>query len=277
MDYLTTNRANWNARVPIHVDSDFYDVEGFKANGRSVLRPFEVAEVGDVSGRRLAHLQCHLGLDTLSWARLGAEVTGLDFSDAAIEQARAIAADCGLPARFVTADVYDAVEALGETYDIVYTGLGALVWLPELTRWAETVAALLEPGGFLYLAEFHPFPQVLDEETGTTIAYDYFDRGPHIWEEPYTYTGGRLIESHTSVQFQHSIGDVVSAVAAAGLRVEFLHEYDHTLFRRFATMSGDHTGYRLPEGAPRVPLMYSLRASAGGAPPPAAGPAAPTM
>lgn len=274
MDYLETNRANWNARVPIHVGSEFYDVDGFKANGRSVLRPFEVAEVGDVSGRRLAHLQCHFGLDTLSWARLGAEVTGLDFSDAAIDQARAIAADCGIPARFVTADVYDAAQALGETYDIVYTGLGALVWLPDITRWAETVAALLKPDGLLYLAEFHPFSDILDDETGTTVTLDYFARGPYLWEEAYTYTGGKLAAPMTTMQFQHGLGEVVSAVAAAGLRVEFLHEHDHTLFRRFATLSGDGTGYRVPEGAPRIPLMYSLRASAGSAPSPAAGPAA---
>ncbi|WP_188187151.1 class I SAM-dependent methyltransferase [Nonomuraea sp. SYSU D8015] len=266
MDYLTTNRANWNARVPIHVASDFYDVEGFKASGRSLLRPFEVAEVGDVSGRRLAHLQCHIGLDTLSWARLGAEVTGLDFSDAAITQARAIAADCGIPARFVTADVYDAAEALGETYDIVYTGIGALVWLPDVTRWAETVAALLKPGGFLYLAEFHPFADTLDDETGTTVTLDYFTKGPHLWEEAYTYTGGKLAEPMMTLQYQHGLGEVVSAVTAAGLRLEFLHEHDHTLFRRFATLSQDDTGYRAPEGAPRVPLMYSLRAFADGVP-----------
>lgn len=168
VDYLRINQANWDARVPVHLDSDFYDVAGFKAGG-SALRPFELAEVGDVAGRSLAHLQCHLGLDTLSWARLGAEVTGLDFSGAAIEQARSIAAECGLPARFVTADVYDAPRALGETYDIVYTGVGALVWLPDLTRWAEAVAALLNPGGFLYLAEFHPFTNVLDDDTGATV------------------------------------------------------------------------------------------------------------
>ncbi|MDP4508707.1 class I SAM-dependent methyltransferase [Nonomuraea turcica] len=262
MDYLTTNRANWNARVPIHVASDFYDVEGFKASGRSVLRPFEVAEVGDVSGRRLAHLQCHLGLDTLSWARLGAEVTGLDFSSDAIHQARRIAAEGGIRARFVTADVYDAAEALGETFDIVYTGIGALVWLPDLTRWAETVAALLNPDGFLYLAEFHPFADILDDETGTKVTHDYFASGPHVWDEPYTYTGGELTEHRTSVQFQHGLGEVVSAVAAAGLRVEFVHEHDHTLFRRYATLSNDGTGYRLPEGAPKIPLMYSLRAAA---------------
>ncbi|MGR6916153.1 class I SAM-dependent methyltransferase [[Actinomadura] parvosata] len=260
VDYLRINQANWNSRVPVHAASDYYDVAGFKAGG-SALRAFELAEVGDVAGRRLAHLQCHLGLDTLSWARLGAEVTGLDFSDAAIEQARDIAAECGLPARFVTADVYDAPRALGETYDIVYTGIGSLVWLPDLTRWAETVAALLRPGGFLYLAEFHPFTNVLDDDTGTRVVRDYFDRTPQVWEYPHTYTGDDVLEHQTSVQFDHGLGDVVSAVAAAGLRVEFLHEHDHTLFRRFTTLV-EADGYRAPAGAPRIPLMYSLRASA---------------
>ncbi|MEO3868973.1 class I SAM-dependent methyltransferase [Nonomuraea sp. B12E4] len=268
MDYLRVNRANWDSRVPIHVGSDFYDVKGFK-DGRNPLRPFELAEVGDVTGRRLAHLQCHFGLDTLGWARLGAEVTGLDFSEAAIDQARAVAAECGIPARFVTADVHDAVEALGETYDIVYTGIGALVWLPDLTRWAETVAALLNPGGFLYLAEFHPFADTMDDATGTTVTHDYFDRGPHVWEEPHTYTGDDVLEHQTSVQFQHGLGEVVSAVAAAGLRVEFLHEHAHTLFQRFGTLVGGGAEYRRPEGAPGIPLMYSLRASSGSGPLPA--------
>ncbi|MGP4098215.1 class I SAM-dependent methyltransferase [Nonomuraea sp. KM90] len=271
-DYLQVNRANWNARVPIHVSSAFYDVDGFKA-GRSRLREFEVEEVGEVAGRRLVHLQCHFGLDTLSWARLGAEVTGLDFSDPAIEQARKIAGECGIPARFVTADVYDAPEALGETYDIVYTGIGALVWLPDLTRWAETVAALLKPGGFLYVAEFHPFADILDGETGTTVTYDYFHRGPHLWEVPYTYTGGEPLEHRTTMEFRHGLGEIVSAVAAAGLRVEFLHEHDHTLFRRFATLVEDGGVYRPPGEAPGIPLMFSLRASADSAPPPAADPA----
>ncbi|SEG38751.1 Methyltransferase domain-containing protein [Nonomuraea solani] len=269
MDYLQLNRANWDSRVPIHVGSDFYDVEGFKA-GRSPLRSFEVAEVGQVAGRRLAHLQCHLGLDALAWARLGAEVTGLDFSEAAIAQARAIADECGIPARFVTADVYDAPRALGETYDIVYTGIGALVWLPDLTRWAETVAALLKPGGFLYLAEFHPFTDLLDDETGTTVTHDYFDRGPHVWEWPYTYTGDEVLEHQTSVQFRHTLGDVVSAVAAAGLRVEFLREHGQTYFPRFASLVESGGEYRFPEGRPRFPLIYSLRAAAGSGPRPAA-------
>ncbi|GAA3657031.1 class I SAM-dependent methyltransferase [Nonomuraea antimicrobica] len=270
-DYLQVNRANWNARVPIHITSDFYDVEGFKA-GRNALRPFELDEVGEVSGRSLVHLQCHFGLDTLSWARLGAQVTGLDFSEAAIGHARTIAAECGIPARFVTADVNDAPEALGETYDIVYTGIGALIWLPDLTRWAETVAALLKPGGFLYIAEFHPFAETLDDETGTKITYDYFERGPHVWEYPYTYTGSEVLEHQTSVEFRHGLGEIVSAVTAAGLRVEFLHEHEHTLFRRFATLvESDSRTYRKPGDEPRIPLMFSLRASAGDGGNPAAG------
>ncbi|MFG1699126.1 class I SAM-dependent methyltransferase [Nonomuraea sp. NPDC049309] len=264
-DYLSINRDNWNARVDIHVASDFYDVEGFM-KGRNALRAFEIEEVGEVAGRSLVHLQCHFGLDTLSWARLGAQVTGLDFSEPAIEHARRIAAECGIPARFVTADVYDAPEALGTTYDIVYTGTGALVWLPDVGRWAETVAKLLKPGGFLYLAEFHPITEVFDDETGTAVTYDYFDKGPHIWSDPHTYTGG-VHESPTSVQFRHGLGEIVTALANAGLRLEFLHEHEYTLFRRYHALTERDGAYRTPEGKPRVPLMFSLRACA----PPAAG------
>ncbi|MWA02541.1 methyltransferase domain-containing protein [Actinomadura sp. LD22] len=261
MDYRALNRALWDERVAIHVASDFYDVAGFRAGG-TALRDFEIAEVGDVAGRRLVHLQCHFGLDTLSWARLGARVTGLDFSGPAVAAAREIAAGCGLDARFVQADVYDAAAALGETYEIVYTGIGALVWLPDVDRWARVAAGLLEPGGFLYLSEFHPFGDVLDDADGSTVAYDYFDASPQVWDEPGTYTdGGQNTRNTRSVTFQHGLGKVVTALAAAGLRLDFLHEHDHTYFQRFAALERHGTVYRLPEGRPRVPLMYSLRAT----------------
>ncbi|MBW8487649.1 class I SAM-dependent methyltransferase [Actinomadura parmotrematis] len=260
-DYRAVNRPMWDERVPVHVAGEFYDVAGFLA-GRPELRDFEVAEVGDVTGRSLAHLQCHIGLDTLDWARRGARVAGLDFSAPAIDAARGIAAEAGIDARFVTADVYDAPAALGARYDIVYTGLGALNWLPDLDRWAAVVASLLEPGGFLHLSEFHPVGDVLDDATGTTVAYDYFDRSPQEWDEDGTYADLGASFAHTrSVEFRHGVGDVVSAVAAAGLRVEFLHEHDHTLFPRFAALERDGRVYRQPAGRPRVPLMYSLRAS----------------
>jgi 2-polyprenyl-3-methyl-5-hydroxy-6-metoxy-1,4-benzoquinol methylase len=166
-DWRELNRANWDDRVPVHLASEYYNVAGFRS-GVSSLRPFESAEVGDVTGKRLLHLQCHVGLDALSWARLGAQVIGLDFSEPAIKAARSLAADLGIDASFVVADVYDAVTALaGQRFDVVYTGTGALVWLPDMTRWAQVVAALLEPGGLLYLVEGHPFAQILDEAHGT--------------------------------------------------------------------------------------------------------------
>ncbi|MFC6885611.1 MULTISPECIES: class I SAM-dependent methyltransferase [Actinomadura] len=260
-DYRTLNRALWDERVPIHFGSAFYDVEGFR-QGAISLRGFELREVGDVAGRRMVHLQCHFGLDTLSWARRGALMTGLDFSGPAVEAARRLAVDAHLPARFVQADVYDAVAALGATYEIVYTGLGSLVWLPDVARWASVVAALLEPGGFLYLSEFHPFADILDDAEGRMVEYDYFDRGPHVWDEKGTYTGEWADTEHTrSVQFQHGVGEVVSALTGAGLRVEFLHEHDFTLFPRYESMERDGATYRLPKERPRLPLMYSLRAT----------------
>lgn len=261
-DYLALNRASWDERVPVHVDSDFYDAAGFVAGTHDPLRPFEMAELGDVDGLDLVHLQCHFGLDTLAWAKRGARVTGLDFSEPAIEAARAIATDADLEAEFVAADVYDAVAALGHrTFDVVYTGLGALIWLPDIVRWAGVVADLLDPGGVLYLAEFHPVSHVFGDED-RSIAHDYFDRGPHRWDEDSTYASGATGFQHTvTVEWQHTIGDVLNAVISAGLVVESFHEHDHTLFPRWPDLVVGQGGrYELPAGTPRLPLMYSLRA-----------------
>jgi SAM-dependent methyltransferase len=148
-EWREANRASWDERVPIHVSGEFYDVAAFKA-GEERLQPFEIAEVGDVSGKDLLHLQCHFGIDTLSWARRGARVTGLDFSGPAVEAARRLASEMGLEATFVQSDVYEAVDATGgKTFEVVYTGRGALNWLPDIEQWAGVVADLIRPGGFL--------------------------------------------------------------------------------------------------------------------------------
>ncbi|MCC3313464.1 class I SAM-dependent methyltransferase [Nocardia africana] len=262
-NWMELNRANWDERVPIHARSDFYDLDGFVA-GAEALRDFEPAEVGDVHGKRLLHLQCHIGTDTLAWARRGASVTGLDFSAPAVRTATGLAARIGVTgARFVTANVYDAVTALErDRYDIVYTGVGALIWLPDLVRWASVVAELLTPGGFVYLTEFHPFGDILAEDDGRTVAYDYFDPAPQVWDEPGTYADPDApTTANVTVQWQHGIGDIVTAIAGAGLRLEFLHEHDFTLYPRFRTLAENGGRYRLPAGQPRVPLLFSLRAS----------------
>ncbi|UZJ30288.1 class I SAM-dependent methyltransferase [Streptomyces endophytica] len=266
-DWRETNRARWDERVAIHTASDFYDQERFR-RVRDVIRDFETAEVGDVTGRSLLHLQCHFGQDTLSWAHRGAaRVVGLDFSEPAVEAARELAAGLGYGpdrAAFVAADVYDAAEAVPDaSYDIVYTGIGALNWLPDLERWADTAASLVAPGGFLYLAEFHPLADALDDETGARIVHDYFRRDAWVDEVPGTYADFEApTVNNRSVEWQHPLGDVVSALAGAGLRIDFLHEHDMTMFQRFAALRrGDDGYYRFPADRPRVPLMYSLRAS----------------
>ncbi len=256
------NRAWWDERVPIHVASEFYDVEGFRAGGSS-LRPFEVEEVGDVADRSLLHLQCHFGLDTLSWARRGARVSGLDFSQPAIEAARALAADTGLDAEFSVADVYDAPAVLGgRRFDVVYTGIGALNWLPDMERWARVVAELLEPGGFLYLSEFHPFTWVFGDDE-LVVEEDYFQRDAFEFEEGGTYADLEAATSENRTEeWQHTLADVVSAVLGAGLTLELLHEHDLTLTPRWPFLEPCAGGYRMPAGRPRLPLMFSLRARA---------------
>lgn len=262
VDWRALNRANWDDRVPVHLASSFYDLDAFRAGAES-LHSFEPAEVGDVTGRRLVHLQCHIGLDTLSWARRGAVVSGLDFSGPAIEAASALAAEVGLAATFVVADVYDAVGAFGgQRFEIVYTGTGALVWLPDIRRWARVVADLLEPGGFLYLAEGHPFAQTLDDASGSVVTWDYFDSSPVVEDCPFSYTDGPALEHTRSVQFQHGLGETITALVEAGLRIEFLHEFGFDVFQRFEALQRQDDGtYRFPAGRPRVPMMFSLRAS----------------
>ncbi|MFI9119487.1 class I SAM-dependent methyltransferase [Streptomyces bikiniensis] len=236
------------------------------------LRDFEVAEVGDVTGRTLLHLPCGTGLGVLSWARRGAaHVVGLDPSEPAVETARALAADLSLTqdrAAFVAAGVYDAAEAVPDrAYDIVHTGGGALRRLPDVERWAETAAALVAPGGFLYLAEPHPLADALDDETGSRVVHDYFVRDP--WPDAGPDTGPDAdpdsdpdSDSDSGGERAHPVGEVVTALARAGLRIDFLHEHDAALLPRYGVLRRHEDGcYRFPAGRPRVPLTYSVKAS----------------
>ncbi|HRW36796.1 MAG: methyltransferase domain-containing protein [Acidimicrobiales bacterium] len=258
-DWRELNRAWWDERTPLHVASELYDVEGFKA-GRQTVEPFEQRLAGDVAGLRLAHLQCHFGLDTMGWARLGASVVGLDFSQPAVDAARALATELDLDARFVCADVYDAVEALGgEVFDLVYTGLGAINWLPDLARWADVVAALVRPGGRLLLSEFHPFSHVF-ADADRTVAYDYFSDEPLVWDDEGSYAADGAATAHNeTVEHQHTMGEILTVLLERGLRITAFEEHDHTLFARWPDLVRREDGtFRLPEGSPRLPLMFAL-------------------
>ena len=259
------NQAMWNEKTPLHLASPYYDVAGFKA-GRMSLRPHEIADLGDVAGKKLIHLQCHFGLDTLSWARLGAHVTGLDFSEPAVRAATELAREIGIDARFVTSDVYDAPAAAGHAdFDIVYTGVGALCWLPDLQRWATVVRDLLRPGGQLYLFEFHPVKWMIEGGPANEIAIrdDYFTP-----PEGYTGAGGVTYadksipaDATPTVQWNHPLGEVVTALANAGLGIVALRELDRDVLCQWDMMVPTEDGmYRMPPDRPSLPLMYVLRA-----------------
>jgi SAM-dependent methyltransferase len=228
----------------------------------STLRPFERSELGPVAGLTLVHAQCHFGLDTLSWAREGATVTGFDFSPAAVRTAHELAQRAGLDAEFLQADVYDAIDAIGgRTFDVVYTGIGAIHWLPDIARWAAVMARLLLPGGHFYMAEFHPFASVFADDE-LVVVDSYFDGGPHVHSASGSYADPDAHTTHnTRVTWNHVLGDVITSLADAGLVIEFLHEHGYALRAcwPFLEPTPDRT-YRMPNGQPELPLLYSSRA-----------------
>ena len=262
--WIETNRAWWDERVPSHARSEFYDVDSFR-KGRDDIRPFEAEELGvDPAGRDLLHLQCHIGTDTLSWARRGARVVGLDFSQPAIEFARSLASDIGLADRseFLQANVFDAVEALGgRTFDVVYTGIGALSWLPDIDRWAEVAAALVRPGGVLYVVEIHPFLWPFADTDEPELRYPFF--GDVNSDDAYgSYTDRALKTEHNEV-FEHnwSLGSVLTAVIDAGLVVELVGEHEIGMEQKWPFMVRGKDGYwRMPKGRPSIPQLWSMRA-----------------
>ena len=261
-DWRATNRAMWDERVPAHAAGELYDLDGLVA-GRDDLRPWEDAELGPLSGRRLIHLQCHIGTDTVALARRGAATVGLDFSEPALAVAAELARRCQLDITWVRADVYDAGSAVGdERFDVVYTGMGALGWLPDLDRWARVVAALLRPGGMLYVTELHPMWNALGDD-GRTICQPAIGAGFTRWDEgdQGSYGAPDAIFEHTaSWERLHTTGDLLSAILGAGLRIELYHEHDATPSPTPWLVRGDDGLYRFPPDMHPFPLCYSLRA-----------------
>lgn len=266
-DYSETNRRHWDECVPIHVASEMYDVASFKA-GKSKLKPVELEELRDVRGKTMLHLQCHFGLDTLSWARNeGAIVTGIDFSEPAIEAARALAADCNIDARFLVSDVYSLPEKLDEQFDIVCTSYGALNWLPDIPRWARVAAHFVKPGGAFYLVEFHPIAGIFDKPEGVTeliVRYPYFTTSePLSFDDDGTYADrAAKLQNRVTYSWPHPTSEVISALIDAGLRIDFFHEFPFTVEQVFPFMeeTAEHT-FRLTTHDGSIPLMYSIKAT----------------
>jgi SAM-dependent methyltransferase len=269
-DYQHLNRANWDERVPAHVASPDYNVQAFVEDPgflSEVVR-FDRPLLGDVSGLRGAHLMCHIGTDTISLARLGASMTGLDFSGPAVAEATRLAAAAGADATFVQSDVYDADEALGaERFDLVYTGVGALTWLPDIRRWARVVTRLLAPGGRLFIRDGHPMMHALraDEDGRLVVVKPYFETvEPRVtdWDGSYVQTEVKF-ENSVTHWWNHGLGQIVTALLEAGMTLTGLAEHDSAPWRPFSrtpmTNAGDGE-WRLTEMPERLAATFTIQA-----------------
>jgi SAM-dependent methyltransferase len=265
---FAANEALWNAWTAVHSSGDFYDLGGFKAGGIRI-RPYEIEMIGDVTGKSLLHLQCHFGIDTLSWARLGARVTGADLSPDAITLARLLAAELGFPhARFVRSNLYDLPDALDGEFDIVYTSRGVLGWLPDIRGWARVIGHFLAPGGTFFISEIHPAAQVFETEGvgpgELRLTYPYWEHAePLTFEVKGSYADPTAdVGDQTEHGWDHGLGEIVTALIDAGLRIETLVEHPFLDWKADFLVQDEDDTWRLPPGtAGELPLMFSLRAT----------------
>jgi SAM-dependent methyltransferase len=267
------NRRHWDEVTGIHARNNVYGVDDFKAGGCRLHR-VEREELGDVSGKTLLHLQCHFGLDTLSWARRGAVATGVDFSPEAIKLARSLAGEVGIDARFIESDVYALKDRLSERFDIVFTSYGVLSWLPNLEEWGRIIGRFLKPNGVFYIIDAHPFIHVFPIDIDITAGskelrprFPYFhDPAGTRWDINIDYADGAT-KTPPQHNWQHGMGDVVNALVGAGLRIEHLHEFPYCAWKVVAfaelveAFSESHGYYGLPARFPQLPLMFSIKAA----------------
>jgi SAM-dependent methyltransferase len=269
-DYTELNRASWNERAGPHAASPDYAVDLFASDPAflSEVVRFDLPLLGDISGIRGVHLQCHIGTDTVSLARLGADMTGLDFSRASLAQARRVAGLAGADVRFVEAEVYDAVTVLGrESFDLVYTGIGALCWLPDIARWAGVVAGLLRVGGRLFIREGHPALWAVEDgrdDNLLVLEYPYFEREePMVFDEGGTYVETDAVFTHNRThEWNHGLGEIVTALLDNGMELTGLAEHDSVPWEALPGQMEQLAGgeWRVADRPWRVPHSYTLQA-----------------
>jgi 2-polyprenyl-3-methyl-5-hydroxy-6-metoxy-1,4-benzoquinol methylase len=257
--YFEANRDLWNQRTTVHKDSSFYDLPSFM-KGKSSLTQIESQELGDVRGKKILHLQCHFGMDTLSLARMGAAVTGIDLSDKAIDTARELNDELGLDARFICCNVYELEAHLDEQFDIVFTTYGVIGWLPDLQPWARLIARYLKPGGYFYMAEFHPVVWMFDDDF-QSIKYYYHNRELIEMESQGTYTDPNADIKAKEYSWNHGISEVLNALLGQSLRLEFFNEFSYSPYPCFRNIvQGPDGNWRVKGLEDKIPMVYSLKA-----------------
>ncbi len=265
-EIFETNKALWNKRTAIHLDSTFYNKEGFM-KGDNVLTPIELNELGDVKGKTMLHLQCHFGLDSLNWTRLGATVTGVDFSEMAIAEAKKINTQLGYNATFICSDIYSLSEpsaTLGiagmEPFDIVFTSYGTIGWLPDLDRWAKVIAMHLKKGGIFYMSDFHPVVWMFDDNF-TKIEYAYHKTDVIVVENQATYVENKEPIISKEYGWNHSISEILNALMNNGLELNFFNEHDYSPYPCFNNVIEFEKGkWHIKGMEGKIPMVYSLKA-----------------
>jgi 2-polyprenyl-3-methyl-5-hydroxy-6-metoxy-1,4-benzoquinol methylase len=258
------NKARWNETTEINSKSDFYNLEAFKSNKDCLaLDKIEKSAFGDVTGKSLLHLQCHFGMSTLSFARMGADVTGVDFSDKAINLASSLSKELSIPANFVRSNIYDLRENLSGKFDYVFTSYGVLTWLKDIPEWARIVAHFLKPGGTFFISEFHPFAGVFDDEAeeGLKVTHPYFPDGkPMRFDDEFSYADDTKLKNTEVYEWTHSLEEILDSLLKAGLQIQEYKEYSHARYQMFPFMKRVKRGEYRIENDP-IPLMFSVKAT----------------
>ena len=259
-DYIKINKQTWNNKTAVHIDSDFYDNDNF-IKGKSTLNSIELDLLGDVNGKKILHLQCHFGQDSLSLARLGAKVTGVDLSDRAIAKAQELNIKLQLDAQFICCDIYDLPNHLNDTFDIVFTSYGTIGWLPDLNKWSAVISQFLKPDGKFVMAEFHPVVWMFDTDF-KEVFYSYFNIKPIIENETGTYADQYSeIESQT-ITWNHPTSEVLNALINAGLEINAFNEFDYSPYNCFNETEEFETGkFRIKHLGNKIPMIFSILAT----------------
>lgn len=257
-DYSAINKKWWNDVTPVHAKSKLYDLKSFK-KGKTSLQEIERKELGNVKGKKLLHLLCHFGMDTLSWAREGATVTGSDLADDSIALAKDLSHELHIPAEFISSDVYDLPKKLQKKFDIVFASYGVLCWLSDINKFADVVDHFLKKGGVFYIVEVHPFTGILSYDF--KLFYKYFEKGPFVDDSSGTYTNWNAKVKGKTYEWFYTLGDVINSFIDRGFKIEFVHEFPYTMYDQFpGFMKRNNKGqYVLKSSKVQVPLLFSLK------------------
>ncbi len=256
-NYLQINKQTWNDKVAVHIDSDFYDQENF-INGKNTLPQTDLDALGDISGKRILHLQCHFGQDSLSLARLGAKVTGIDFSEEAIIKAKALNEKLGLDAEFICCDVYETLQNITEKYDIVYTSYGTIGWLPDLDKWASVISNALKPNGKFVFFEFHPVVWMYDNDFNE-VYYNYFKSEAIYEEETGTYADKSAEIENKTITWNHSLSEVFQSLIKQNIMIKNFQEFDYSNYNCFSHTEEFEPGkFRIQKFGNKIPMMYGI-------------------